>query len=100
MQPTDHELSQWEVIIADVIKTDVPLECIKKVIIKLAGKRQRTINLHNLARQGLSMDEIETMLSRILAELEPNIRDIDFVVDIKSVMDLVKPETAKLLNHI
>jgi hypothetical protein len=54
MQLNDDFLTQWEHIIADVNKTDVPLECIKKVVIKLAGSRQKTINLHSLLRQGLA----------------------------------------------
>jgi hypothetical protein len=45
MQLNDDFLTQWEHIIADVNKTDVPLECIKKVVIKLAGSKQKTINV-------------------------------------------------------
>jgi hypothetical protein len=54
-------LDQWEHIIADVNKTDVPLECIKKVVIKFAGNKQKTINVHSLLKQGLDLGEIETM---------------------------------------
>jgi hypothetical protein len=46
-------LDQWEHILADVVKTDVPLECIKKVIIKLAGGRQKTININTLQKPGM-----------------------------------------------
>ena len=54
MQVSDDFLDQWEHIIAGVNKTDVPLECIKKVVIKLAGNRQKTINLHLMLKQGLA----------------------------------------------
>ena len=100
MQPNDDLITQWEHIIADVNKTDVPLECIKKVVIKLAGGRQKTINLHSLLRQGLQLEEIETMLTRYFQEHDHEIRDVDFVVDISAVADLVQPETDKLLGNL
>jgi hypothetical protein len=100
MQLNDDFLTQWEHIIADVNKTDVPLECIKKVVIKLAGSKQKTINLHSLLRQGLALEEIETMLTRYFQEHDHEIRDVDFVVDISAVVDLVQPETDKLLGKI
>ena len=68
MQVDDDFLNQWELILADVNKTDVPLECIKKVVIKLAGGRQKTINVHTLIKQGLELEEVEIMLTRYFAE--------------------------------
>jgi hypothetical protein len=100
MQLNDDFLDQWEHIIAGVNKTDVPLECIKKVVIKLAGGRQKTINVHTLLRQGLELGEIESMLTRYFHEHDHEIRDVDFVVDISSVAALVQPETDKLLGKL
>ena len=39
MQFSDEFLERWEHIIDDVDITDVPLECIKKVVVKLYGKK-------------------------------------------------------------
>jgi hypothetical protein len=100
MQLTDDYLTQWETIIADVNKTDVPLECIKKIVIKLTGGKQHTINIHTLKKQGMEFDEIERVVSRKFAELDEFIRDVDFIVDIKSVVALVQPETDKLLGKL
>ena len=100
MQLTDDFLDQWERILADVNKTDVPLECIKKVVVKLAGGRQKTINIHTLLKQGLELEEVETMLTRFFTENDHQIRDVDFVVDIGAVANLVQPETDKLLGKI
>ena len=100
MQHTDDFISQWENILADVNKTDVPLECIKKVVIKLAGGRQKTINVHTLLKQGLELEEVETMLTRYFTENDSAIRDVDFVVDIAAVANLVQPETDKLLGNL
>jgi hypothetical protein len=93
-------LDRWERIIADVNKTDIPLECIKKVVIKLKGGRQKTINLHTLKKQGLELEEMESMLTRTFNEMDHEIHDVDFVVDVEAVADLVQPETDKLLDKI
>jgi hypothetical protein len=100
MQLSDDFLDRWERIVADVNKTDVPLECIKKVVIKLQGKRQRTINIHTLQKQGLAIEEIEALLTRTFTQLDPEIVDVDFVVDIGSVAEMVQPETDKLLGKL
>jgi hypothetical protein len=93
-------LDRWERIIADVTKTDIPLECIKKVVIKLKGGRQKTINLHTLKKQGLELEEMESMLTRTFNDMDHEIHDVDFVVDVEAVADLVQPETDKLLDKI
>ena len=100
MQPTDDFLNQWELIINDVSKTDVPLECIKKVVIKMTGGKQKTINIHCLRKQGLSVEDVESVLTRTFNELDAVIRDVDFVVDISAVANMVQPETDKLLGKL
>ena len=100
MQHHDDFISQWELILADVNKTDVPLECIKKVVIKLAGGKQKTINVHTLLKQGLDLEEVETMLTRYFGENDYQIRDVDFVIDVSAVANLVQPETDKLLGKL
>jgi len=100
MQLNDDFLDQWEHIINTVNKTDVPLECIKKVVVKLKNGRQKTINVHTLLKQGLELTEVEVMLTRYFQEHDREIRDVDFVVDIGSVVDLVQPETDKLLGKL
>ena len=100
MLPIHDPLDQWELIISEVNKTDVPLECIKKIVIKLNGNKQRTINIHALLKQGMELEEIEQMVTRTFQELDSEIRDVDFVVDIKSVAALVQPETDKILGKL
>jgi hypothetical protein len=80
--------------------TEVPLDCIKKVVIRLQEKKQKTVNLATLRKQGLDIDEIEIVLTRTLTEMGDQVRDIDFVVDAALVAKLVQPETDKLLNGL
>ena len=100
MQFSDEFLERWEHIIDDVDITDVPLECIKKVVVKLYGKKQRTINLDLLRRQGLDFDEIETVMTRTLSELGEAVRDVDFILDVGAIATIVQPETDKLLKDL
>ena len=100
MQFSDEFLEKQEHIISEVTKTEVPLECIKKVVIRLEGKKQRTVNLATLKKQGLDMDELEIVLTRTLTELGDTVRDIDFVVDVTEVAKMVQPETDKLLKDL
>ena len=100
MQFSDEFLAKWEHIIEEVNKTEIPLECIKKVVIRLHGKKQRTINLATLKRQGLDMDELEIVLTRTLTEFGDEVKDIDFVVDVSEVAKILQPETDKLLNGL
>ena len=100
MQPVDTLVEQWERIVSEVSKTDVPLECIKKIVFKLANGKQRTINIHTLRKQGLILDDLEQIVNRTFSELDTEIRDVEFIVDIKSVAALVQPETDKLLGKL
>ena len=97
---SDEFLDKWEHLIKEAPKTEVPLECLKKIIIKMHGKRQRTVNLDVLRKQGLAMEEIELVFTRTLLELDQQVRDIEFVVDTVLVAELVQPETDKLLKNL
>lgn len=96
----DDQLRRWEELISEVNATEVPLECIKKVLIKLEGGRQRTINLHTLKRQGLDLDQIETALLRVIEEYGDRIRNLEYVIDAVTVAEMLQPATDKLLQKL
>ena len=98
MRFSEEFIRKWEHIIDEVHITDVPVECIKKVIIKLQGRRQKTINVQMLRRQGVETEEIEILITRQLQELSDIIRDVDFMLDVEAVAEMVQPETDKLLK--
>lgn len=100
MQLSDEFIEKWDHIISGVDKTEVPLECINKIVIRLQGGRQKTINLAKLKRDGFDLEEIESYLTRNLVELGDLVRDIDFLVDVNAVAQLVQPETDKLLKDL
>ena len=100
MQFNDEIIKKWEDILNEVNTTDVPLECIKKLVIKFHNKGQKTINLAMLKKQGLDWEEIETVVTRTLNEASDRIRDVEFVVDITAVAEIIQPETDKLLEKL
>ena len=100
MHLSDDFIQQWDHIISSVDKSNIPLECINKMILRLRGGRQKTVNLSKLRQQGLENEEIETVLSRNIAELEDQVKDIDFILDVKAVAEMIQPETDKLLNGL
>jgi hypothetical protein len=69
-------------------------------VVKLHGKKQRTINLDLLRRQGLDFDEIETVMTRTLTDLGEQVRDVDFILDVGAIATIVQPETDKLLKDL
>ena len=91
---------KWENIIDDVEKTQIPVEFIKKLIVRLEGRKRKTINVSSMIRQGFDVDEIEDALARKLEEFDDTMIGIDFVLDIEGIAEIVQPETDKILNQI
>jgi len=93
-------ISKWEHILEDVEKQKIPVEFIKKVVIKLQGKRQQTINIEKFLNQGLDPNQIEEAVSRKLHELDDSITSIEFILNVQSIADAVQPETDRLLGNL
>jgi hypothetical protein len=93
-------IDKWEHILEDVEKNKIPVEFIKKLVIKLEGKKQQTINIQRLLQQGLDPDQVEDAVSRKLHELEDLIVSVEFVLNVQNIADTVQPETDRLLNKL
>jgi hypothetical protein len=93
-------IDKWEHILEDVEKNKIPVEFIKKLIIKLEGKKQQTINIQKLLQQGLDPDQVEDAVSRKLHELENLIVSVEFILNVQSIAETVQPETDRLLNKL
>ena len=93
-------IDKWEHILEDVEKNKIPVEFIKKLIIKLEGKKQQTINIQKLLQQGLDPEQVEDAVSRKLNELEDLIVSVEFILNVQSIAETVQPETDRLLNKL
>ena len=93
-------IAKWEHILEDVEKQKIPIQFIKKLIIKLEGKRQQTINISKMLDQGLEPEQIEEAVSRKLFELDEQVVSVEFVLNVQSIAETVQPETDRLLNKL
>ncbi len=93
-------IKKWEHILEDVDKNKIPVQFIKKLIIKLQGKRQQTINIQKFLEQGLDPEQIEEAVSRKLDELDDMIVSVEFILNVQSIADIVQPETDRLLGKL
>ena len=100
MHLSDDFFNKWSHIVNEVNKTNVPIECIKKITIRLYGGKRKSINISTLRKQGLEVEEIETVVNRTLIDLGDEVRDVDFILDINAVADIIQPETDKHLNGL
>lgn len=93
-------IEKWEHILEDVEKNKIPVQFIKKLIIKLEGKRQQTINIEKFLSQGLDPEQIEDAVSRKLHELDDMVVSVEFILNVQSIADTVQPETDRLLGKL
>jgi hypothetical protein len=100
MPLSDEFLAKWDHIISEVEKTQVPLKCINKMVIRIAGGKQKTINLSRLRKDGLDDDEIEEIMNRNLHILGESVNNIDFILDVNTVAGIIQPATDKLLKSL
>jgi len=91
---------KWEHILEDVEKSKIPVSFIKKMILKLEGRKQHTINISTLLKQGLEPEEIEEVVNRKIMELDDSIINIEFVLNVPNIAATVQPETDKILNKL
>jgi hypothetical protein len=93
-------IAKWEHILEDVEKQKIPIQFIKKIIVKLVNKKQQTINIERFLQQGLDPDQIEEAVSRKLHELDHEIVSVEFTLNVQTIAETVQPETDRLLNKL
>lgn len=93
-------VQKWEHILEDVEKNKIPVQFIRKIIIKLKGKKQQTINIEKFLQQGLESDQVEELISKRLNELDELVVSIEFVLNVQSIADTVQPATDEFLRNL
>jgi hypothetical protein len=97
---TPEYIRKWEHILEDVDKVNVPVQFIRKIVVRMTGKKQHTINIQALMKQGLDPEEVEEVISRKLLELDPLITSFEFVLNVESIAETVQPQTDRLLGKL
>ena len=93
-------MSKWERLLEGVDKQKIPVEFIKKLVLKLERKRQRTINIERLLKDGLDPDQGEDAVSKVLTDLDDEVTGIEFVLNVQCIAETVQPETDQLLKGL
>lgn len=91
---------RWEQIIDGVEKTKIPMEFIKKLVLKLRGRKQRTINIERMVEAGYDSEEIELAVVEKLQEYDDDMTSIEFILDVEGIANMVQPETDQLLKKL
>jgi hypothetical protein len=91
---------KWSHILEDVDKRAIPIEFIRKLVIKLEKRKQHTINIEKMLKQGLEPEDVEDTVSTKLLELDDQVVSIEFVLNVDTIAEIVQPETDKLLNGL
>lgn len=92
----DH--NQWEDIVESVDKIEVPVQCLKRITIKLENGKRRQISVLKLRKQGVSDEQIEAILNHALTILGDEVKSVDFFVDVAAVAEMVSPRSKEILN--
>lgn len=100
MVAVDDQLAHWKELLQTVNKETVPLNCVKKVTLKLKQGKTKTINIDRLRKEHLDIEEIGEVLSSKLITLSSEIVDIDYVIDVERVREIIQPITDEILDSI
>lgn len=90
----------WKKIVTEVEKQEVPIEVLDRLVVHLADGTGVQINIRELLSEGLLASEIEQHLNERLESLGNIIVDVDYFINIDSVVKVVQPETDKLLKDL
>ena len=93
------KLEKWKQVIDSIDQEIIPIDVIKKVVFKLENGKQKTINFSTLRKQGLDIEDIESVVNKNMTAItESGIVKLDFVVDINAVADRIEPLTKGYLE--
>jgi len=93
-------IAKWEHILEDVEKQKIPIQFIKKLVLRLQGKKQQTINIQKFLEQGLEPEQVEEAVGRKLHELDDKIVSVEFILNVQNIADTVQPTTDRLLKNL
>jgi hypothetical protein len=93
-------LKKWSHILEDVDKRAIPIEFIRKLVIKLEKRKQHTINIEKMLKQGVDSEDVEDSISNKLLELDDQVVSIEFILNVETIAEVVQPETDRLLSKL
>jgi len=91
---------RWQDIVNDVDKKEVPVDVLQRIVVKLIDGTDLSIDIKQLLEDGNDPDAIEELLNAKFHDLDQYIENVDFFIDIDSVVKTIQPETDKVLKDL
>lgn len=91
---------EWEQILKDVDKEDVPISMLEAIIVNLTDGTQVVINIQELLKEGADPDELRDHIEERLDALDHIINDVDWYISVEEVKKTVQPATDNLLKNL
>lgn len=94
------ESTDWDHILSEVEKKEIPIDLIDSVIINLISGHSIEISISKLIEDGTNPLDIEKKLNEKLTSLSDIIQDVDFHIKKDKVIKAIAPYTKKILKKI
>lgn len=90
----------WRNILKDVDKKEIPIHVLERIVVYLKDGTEVEVNIKELLSEGQDPILVEQHLNERLDSLDHIIENVDFFVDVDSVVATVQPETDRLLANL
>lgn len=98
MNLTEIVKTDWDNILKQVDKKEIPIELLEKVVVNFIDNSTITIDIQSLLESGNDPTDIEDLLNERLEEMNDLIKDVDFHILRDRVVDIISPYTNNILK--
>ena len=91
---------QWERILKDIDKNDVPIQCLESIQVNLKDGTSVLVDIAQLIAEGNDPEVVEFMVNSKLKALDHIIDDVDFYISVDLVAKTVQPITDSILKNL
>lgn len=98
VNPKDERLSRWESILAEADISEIPMDFLKEISIKMNDDTLKVFDIEELLKFGLTIKEIENKVKDFMEDFDEDIDTIDFHINIEALADVVDNKTKGLLG--
>lgn len=91
---------RWRAILAEVDKQEIPVHVLERLVVHLKDGTDVEVNVKELLAEGNDPLLLEKHINSRLDSLDHIIDNVDFFVDVDSVVKTIQPETDRLLANI
>lgn len=91
---------QWEAILRDVEKSEVPISMLESLTVNLKDGTQVKIAIKELIEDGADPESLQDHIQDRLDALDDIIDDVDFFISLEEVRKTVQPATDNILKNL